>query len=785
MAWIKKSLFLRLALLILVVSSLVQLMVVTINHQSMQQVLLSDQEKYYTALAAASAQEINHTFFAGQRAVEETVALFKTAPITRQTSLRLLEDMLNSNPALFGAAIALTPGPNTETAGFEILYAWRNAGQLTTIDRANPVGDYQSDWFYLPFHLKKTVWSDPYYDQDTQTQMVTYSAPVLVDGSVVAVITCDFTLQQIDKLLSGLELGRQGVPILLSQYGKMIIHPNSQWVRQETLYSLAESAATAEDRETMLNLSRKVLHEQVNIHRFKRFESNEMAWIYCGTVDTTGWRIGFIIPEAEILAPIRALNRKTGGVALFGMFLLLISAFWVARRVTRPLHELGTAAEKLAGGQFDVALPKVTSRDEIGRLIDDFDRMRTDLKTYIENLAITTAEKEKISSELSIARDIQHSILPKLFPPFPTRAGLDLYALLESAKEVGGDLYDFALLDNDHLYLCIGDVSGKGVPASLFMAVGKTLLKSTIQTLKDPAKTLYHVNNELAEGNDTCMFITTFCAILDLKTNQLTYSNAGHNPPIIIRNGVPEFIGFASAPPLAALADSTYKSETITLLPGSRFLLYTDGVTEAMNPEMELFGEDRLLDHLTTQKSQTAEKCIHEIARSLRSFTGSAEQSDDITMLCMSYNPEHPVASDRNSPTTSLILTNHREEFAKLPAWLALIAAKLDWPQELTDQLNLVLEEWIVNVVSYAFQDNQIHEIELRLWQSTDQIIVEISDDGIPFDPTARAAPDLSIPVEDRAIGGLGIHFIRNTMDEFTYQRQDEKNIITMIKNQL
>jgi len=783
MAWIKNSLFLRLALLILIGTGLIQFAVITANQHSMKQVMLQDQENYYTTLAASSAHEINHDFFAAEKAVDQVVALFKTVPATRQNMQALLKDMLQQNPALFGGAIALAPNQDTDAAGFQILYSWRDDGQIQTIDRANPTSDYQSDWFYLPYYLEKPIWSDPYYDADTQTKMVTYSAPVIADGNVTAVITCDLTLEQIQTLLSSLKLGRRGIPILLSQYGRMIIHPNEKWVQQETLCSLAESATTPEDRDTMLTFSQKVLHEGANSLRFQRLEQNEMNWIYCGTVATTGWRVGFIIPEKEILAPIQALNKKIARVALIGMLLLLIPAFWVARRVTRPLQELGTAADKLAGGQFDAPLPKVKSRDEIGRLIGDFDRMRIDLKNYIDNLAATTAEKEKISSELSIARDIQHSILPKLFPPFPTRSGLDLYALLESAKEVGGDLYDFALLDDDHLYLCIGDVSGKGVPASLFMAVGKTLLKSTIQTIQDPARALFHVNNELAEGNDTCMFITTFCAILDLTTNRLTYSNAGHNPPIVINNGLPTFLGFASAPPLAALSDSEYKNETVDLLPGSKFLLYTDGVTEAMNPQNELFGEDRLIAHLEKQKSQTAEKCIHQIARTVRNFVGTAEQSDDITMLCMSYNAQQPIASDRNSPTTALILTNHREEFAKLPTWLEQIATKLSWSQELMMQLNLVLEEWIVNVVSYAFEDELVHEIELRLWQTAEKTIIEITDDGIPFDPTDQAAPDLTIPVEERAIGGLGIHFIRNTMDEFTYQRQDGENVITMIKN--
>lgn len=783
MPLINKSVFVRLALLILAGTSVVVLALVTFNHFEMRQQILHSQQRYYTALAQSAAGDFNQKLLEVRKAVDEAAAIYPHLEVKRRNGANLLQRIMAQNAQIYGSAIALAPQEDVDAAGFQILYTWREDGGTRVMERSSPEQDYQSDWFYLPYYLQRALWTDPYYDRDTGTLMITYCVPVIVDTLVKAVITGDISLSGVERRLSRMELGQHGFPLLVSHSGKFIVHPQQSWIHTETLYSLQESAPTQADRESITEVVRALKQHDRSAVRFKRYARDEHAWLYFATIPRTAWKMGFIIPEKQILAPVFALGVKTTLIALAGMALLLIPAFLIARTVTSPIRALCRAAEQLAGGNFTATLPEERRRDEIGRLINSFEQMRFDLRTYIDELTTTTAEKEKIASELSIAREIQHSILPKLFPPFPQRTGLDIFATLTSARAVGGDLYDFALLDDQRLYVCIGDVSDKGVPASLFMAVGKTLLKSTIQTIPDPARALFHVNNEMAQGNDSCMFITLFCGIFDLTTRELVYANAGHNPPLVLGEEGVEMLEFASAPPLAAMPDAEFSNQSLFLPQGARLFLYTDGVTEAMNPELELFGEERLLELLRYSSAKNAEGIIDLVQKALERFTAGADQSDDITMLCLAYAPHNKAEDMANSPASLLVLQNKRSELARMVEWLEDLARQLNWPEALVTQLNLILEEWLVNVMSYAYPDKDLHQIELRLWQNTEQIHIQIRDDGMPFDPTAAAEPALDLPLEERSIGGLGLHFIRTHLDEFSYVRAEGHNIVTMVKN--
>ena len=782
MRWIKKSLFLKLALLILFSTGIVLAIVMTVSNLNLRKQVIEGQKKYYTSLSSQAARDIDIKFLEAKMVVDKAVVLFKSKAISRTGSLDILKNIVNENPMIGGSAIALAPGSNFSETGFQMLYTWRENDGIKSADRVSPEEDYKSDWFRLPFTQKKEIWTDPYIDPDINKKMVTYSTPVLVKGEVVAVLTCDLILDSVEELLGNLELGHEGAPVLVTNDGRIISYPDNDLVLKETLRSIGERLSDSEDRETMFKLDRFLKQNKSGSFRFKKIDYENIVWLYFNTIALSDWRIGFIIPEEAILSPVYDLNRKMFFIALLGIIALLIPAFFVSHSITRPLKVLCDAADNLAVGNFETRLPTIKKADEIGRLVTDFDRMRIDLKEYINTLATTTAEKEKIASELSIAREIQHGILPKLFPPFPKHAGLDIFATLDSAKEVGGDLYDFALLNDNKLYIGIGDVSGKGVPASLFMAVGKTLLKSTIQTVNDPAKALSIVNNELAENNDACMFITLFCGILDLHTNKLVFANAGHNPPIVVQGEASYFIQQAMAPPLGALPGVEFKNETLQLPDDALFLLYTDGVTEAMNAEKQLFGDDTLLQLLQKSKNHTAEKCIVNIKKQVQQFVGETEQSDDITMLCIANKTNTDALKETNLGEASIVITNSKSEFPRIVSWLEEVGEKLNWPQTILVQLNLALEEWIVNIVSYAFADDEIHEINVKLEQNNGIVKIEITDDGVEFDPTKKQTADTTSSVEERAVGGLGIHFIKNSVDRFTYRRKENMNVVVMEK---
>lgn len=695
--------------------------------------------------------------------------------------------------------------PNLESLyiGFENglhrSYRWRGGRFLP--DNFDP---RKRSWYKAAAKKRSLGWSELYVDALSGELVLSCYIPIISsDNKLIGVIGADVLLKSINDDIINAQLYGSGKTFLLDKDGKLIAAEGISSQGKNWDEELDTKIITNTDDPKMKQLLSEIISGEPGV-QIANTENYGKIVIAYAPLKSLGWTLAVIHPLNDIIQPAldfkeridsyTSISKNSISHSIFSSVYQLVSIFAViiivaiilalkfSKRLTKPILELNNDVRKIGKGDFQAKL-HVDTGDEIEELAEAFNQMTSDLKEHIDDLQRVTSEKEKISSELTIAREIQHSILPKLFPPFPNRCGLDIFAALESAKEVGGDLYDFMLLDDDHLYICIGDVSGKGVPASLFMAVGKTLLKSTIQRVQDPAKALFHVNNELNSGNDACMFITLFCGIFNLRTNELTYSNAGHNPPLIISDEDATFLDFAKAPPLAIMEDIEYHNQTITLDYGCKFLMYTDGVTEAMNASLELYSEERLVNFLKSNPCKTAEKCISMILKDIALYASEAEQSDDITLICFSYRPTENSDSDTLSPTTTLVLTNHKGEMQRLITWLDEITAKLNWSHDFKTELNMIFEEWIINLISYAFpNDDSVHEIEIHLWQEESSIKIEISDDGIEFDPTVIPTPDINAPLEERKIGGLGIHFIRETTEAQAYKREYERNTLTLTK---
>ena len=311
--------------------------------------------------------------------------------------------------------------------------------------------------------------------------------------------------------------------------------------------------------------------------------------------------------------------------------------------LVKPINSLASAASsyveaKEEGEVSALALLDIHTGDEVENLSHALKRMERDINGYIENLTHVTAEKERIGAELSVATHIQASMLPCIFPAFPNRREFDIYATMTPAKEVGGDFYDFFLVDDDHLAVVIADVSGKGVPAALFMVIAKTLIKDHTQSGKPPEEVFTEVNRQLCEANDENLFVTAWMGVLEISTGKLVYVNAGHNPPVIGRkNGETEFLRSRPGFVLAGLDFTKYRAGSLELMPGDLLYLYTDGVTEAMNTAQELYGEERLKRTLDANVSAAPEEIFKAVKKDLDDFVADAHQFDDITMLAMRY----------------------------------------------------------------------------------------------------------------------------------------------------
>jgi len=310
----------------------------------------------------------------------------------------------------------------------------------------------------------------------------------------------------------------------------------------------------------------------------------------------------------------------------------------ISGSITKPLRILVGATNAIAGGNLDVELPMSKSNDEVGKLTNSFLYMEQSLKKHIKDLTETTAAKERIESELNVAREIQMSILPKIFPPFPDRNEFEIFASIEPAREVGGDFYDFFFIDQEHLFFCIGDVSGKGVPASLFMAVTKTLIKAKTTSDMSPDEILSKVNKELCIDNDAVMFVTIFCGILNTSTGEVSYCNGGHNPPYLLPSakGIKP-LNDNSGMALGVLDEATYTESNVTLNDGDGIFLFTDGVTEAMDKHGNMYSDDRLKNLLENQNDFNPVDIVHKTLNEVNNFSSGVSQADDITLMVIKY----------------------------------------------------------------------------------------------------------------------------------------------------
>ena len=439
-------------------------------------------------------------------------------------------------------------------------------------------------------------------------------------------------------------------------------------------------------------------------------------------IEATGWHLSIIIPEDILYADLRRTGLIVSVLMLIGLLVLLFILYHSAH--------------------------------------------------VSQKLILLNSQKEKMESELEVAQTIQMAMLPKVFPPFLDRLDLNIYGMVDPAKEVGGDLYDF-YVRHDKLFFCVGDVSGKGVPASLVMATTRSLFRSITSRDESAATIVGKMNNELVEQNGQNMFITLFLGVLDLKTGILDYCNAGHNAPVIMADGAWRMIDVVANLPLGITPEFEYQSQATQLAYNETIFLYTDGLTEAENRTHEQYGEAQMLSQLETLSNRRPREIVSEMKGSVVRFVNGAQQSDDLTMLCIRYQ------------TPALVMRNDIQQIPTLAEWVE----ALEIPVELSMPVNLALEEAVSNVMLYAYpnKSGQVF-VEFVKCKNSDapsgeQLIFTISDSGIPFDPTKQKPADTTLSAEDRAIGGLGIHLVNQLMDKVLYERTDGKNILTLVKN--
>ena len=401
------------------------------------------------------------------------------------------------------------------------------------------------------------------------------------------------------------------------------------------------------------------------------------------------------------------------------------------------------------------------------------------MNRYISDLTHTTAEKERLSAELDVATQIQANMLPRIFPPYAEHPEIELFASMEPAKEVGGDFYDFFMIDSDHFAVVVGDVSGKGVPAALFMVIAKTLIKNVGLQQKTPAQIFEQVNDQLCEGNDAGLFVTCWMGILTISTGELTFANAGHTSPIIYHNDKVEYLTVKPNLMLAGLPGMKYKNHSVTLEPGNRLFIYTDGVTEATNENNELYGEDRLLNAMIHKQHLSSKEILAEVRNDIAQFEGNAPQFDDITMLELVLKD---LSGQERSQTKTFDATD--ENMQNVSDFIHSMLPE-NCSAEILNKLDLAVEEIYINIAHYAYKpETGTVEIACSLSKKDDVPVITISfkDTGMQFNPLDRKDPDTTLSAEERDIGGLGIFLTKQFMDDVAYTHSEGCNMLTIQK---
>ena len=671
------------------------------------------------------AQKIKYSLEAVENALQNHIDDIERSLPYPDSLFSVTRRIVEQNPDFDGCCIAMIPDYYPEKGRLFQPCSYRDGKTINTYLYDVEKYDYtQIAYFNFAVDNDTAYWSEPYRDpDDSSVILVTYNFPVHdPSGRVVALLGVDLDAAWLGDVLNAHGLFPSSYNLLLSGKGRLICGPNPAEVKHQDV----------KDMVAMINdstLNRYLSHTgKSTILAFVDKEDGEKGHVsYNSPKMIAPWQIATVNYDEEVFAPLIQTRRRNIVLTLMG---LLILAF-IIHRSAQSIYKLRDA----------------------------------------------NAEKQRIDSELMIAKNIQMNMLPETYPPFPDRNDLDIYGSLVPAKMVGGDLYDFFIRD-EKLYFCIGDVSGKSVPAALVMAVTHSLFLSISSHESHPARIMQGINESLCRGNESNMFVTFFIGVLDLPTGLLRYCNAGHNPPLTIIGELVEPLPAKANLPMGVIAEFDYMMQQTRVEPETMIVLYTDGLTEAKNMDRKQFGLEKTLKILEKCHDATATQLIQTLTKKVDAFVGEAEPSDDLTLLAIRYTPKE----ESWTLSRSITLDNDVAQVTELNQFVQSVTEELQLDKALSRRIKLAVEEVVVNIMNYAYVADVKGQVKVEAMANDERLRFILTDSGRSFDPTAVSRADTTLTVEDRPIGGLGILLVRNLMDSINYERIDGQNILRIEK---
>ncbi len=641
----------------------------------------------------------------------------------------------------------------------------------------------ESEW-YLDAKNRSdrgVFFTDAYEDSQGRGMTMSCICPIYESDTFVGAIGLDILVGDLNDAILNVDVSENSYAFLINADGDILSSAGGDaGITSITNQAMGHPAYEVRDR--ILSCENEVA-----------LTSGGIYYAYA-PIECTGWIMVIHIPSADIIKPITDIRGDISDstqkisstitsniVVTVVIFVLAFAAVTVAvvfasgsmaKKLAKPLVQLERDVEVISSGDLEYQ-SLVHTNDEIGQLAASFNGMTRSLKEHIEELTAVTAEKQRIGAELDVATKIQASMLPCIFPAFPEREEFDIHASMTPAKEVGGDFYDFFMVDENNLAIVVADVSGKGVPAALFMVIGKTLIKDHTVPGKDLGEVFTEVNTLLCEANSEELFITAFVGVLNLRSGEFRYVNAGHELPFISRDGKP----FAphkirAAFVLAGMEGMKYKAGVFQLAPGDKIFQYTDGVTEATDRRNELFGMKRLEDSLAAVSDKAPAEILRRVKADIDAFVGEAPQFDDITMLCLEFKKHYGEGGDGMTVTDLTI-----DSVTALTAYLEETLEKEGAPLGVIAKMNIALDEIYSNIVKFSGAD--FAKVTCGVENGNTAYLI-LADNGKPYNPLEREDPDITLSAEEREIGGLGIFMVKKSMTSIAYEYAGGTNNLTM-----
>ena len=556
----------------------------------------------------------------------------------------------NTNRHLNGCAIGFVEDFFPEKGRWFEPYVLNDGDEISLRDIGSETHDYfKAEWYTRGLTSSEGVWSNPYLDEvGAGSLLCTFSCRVLKqpEGTVAGVFGADLSLEELSDFIEETMVQENGSSpyvssslskeedhqiycFIIGPSGDYIVHPDQDRILRTNFYDYAVGEGADAYRKLGDAMRAGASGEEVV------YVDGVKSAVYFAPLLQSGWSMGIVVPNERMMRPGFLFGSLIIILILVGLLIVFFICRHAIKKSSSPLIQLAGSARQIAQGHFDTQLPLITTHDEVGLLRDSFENMQGSLARYVRELTETTARNASMESELGVARSIQMSMLPREWPAFPERKDLDIYGSLTPAKAVGGDLFDFRLRDGK-LFFCIGDVSGKGIPAALVMTVISSMFRTLSATEDNPASMISAMNESMSARNDNLMFVTLFVGVLDLSSGAMHYSNAGHNAPYLIVDGHPRMMEADANVPVGIMPEWAFTVQETTMPFGSMLFLYTDGLTEAATTDGQLFGEERVLELLTGEGADASvQDIITRMTGAVAEFVGDAEQSDDLTMLAI------------------------------------------------------------------------------------------------------------------------------------------------------